>query len=539
MDAADENVDTGAAARRRTDAPATDRPPVEAAGSGLSTAPADPRLDRPWPALWALVVGFFMIMVDSTIVTIALPRIRADLDTDLTGVMWVTSAYLLAYVVPLLITGRLGDRFGPKNLYIIGLVVFTIASLACGLSDSIEALIASRTVQGLGAACISPQTMTAITRMFPGRSRGPAMSLWGATAGVATLVGPILGGLLTDSLGWEWIFFVNLPVGVIGVLVALRYVPRFPVHDHRMDWLGVALSSVAMLVLVFGIQEGERYDWGVIVDRVTILGRQTPVQISVWGLVAAGVVLLAGFVIWEILNHDEPLIPMSLFRDRNFSISSVAVAAQSFAITAVMLPVILYLQTARELSPTWAALVLAPSAIMSVIMARPVGQLVQRVDPKWLALTGFALSILAALVMYLTIHSDTPYALLLLASALNGAGGSMVWSPLSLLATYRLPPEQTGAGSGVYNTTRQVGAVLGSAAITAAMESRIAAHLGDGAAAADASQSSALPEFLAEPFSRAMAEAVLMPTVAMAIGLVLTLFFAPLPPATKPGRTDG
>jgi EmrB/QacA subfamily drug resistance transporter len=523
---------TGAEGRARHEAPSGAPDPTigspDLAGSG-----SDPRLQRPWPALWSLVVGFFMIMVDSTIVTIALPTIRADLHTDLTGVMWVTSAYLLAYVVPLLVTGRLGDRFGPRNLYVIGLVVFTAASLACGLSNSIEGLIVARTVQGLGAACISPQTMTAITRMFPGRSRGPAMSVWGATAGVATLIGPILGGFLTDSLGWEWIFFVNIPVGIVGVAVALRFVPRFPVQKHRMDWLGVALSSVALFVLVFGIQEGESYDWGVIVDRVTIFGWQSPLQISVWGLVITGVLLLVAFVLWENLNRAEPLIPMWLFRDRNFSLASAAVAVQSFAITSVMLPLIIYLQTARTLSPTLAALVLAPSAVMSVVMARPVGQLVQRVDPKWLALVGFALTIASSILMVSTIHSDTPFAWLLVASALNGTGSSMIWSPLSLLATYRLPPMQTGAGSGVYNTSRQVGAVLGSAAITATMEDRIAAHLGGGAGAMDASQSTTLPAFLAESFSRAMAESVVVPLVAMGIGLLLTLFFAPLPKAKK------
>lgn len=504
-----------------THASATTRAP-----SGESV---DPRLDRPWPALWSLVVGFFMIMVDSTIVTITLPAIMAGLDTDLTGAMWVTSAYLLAYVVPLLVTGRLGDTFGPKTLYLIGLVVFTVASLACGLAGSIGVLIAARAVQGLGAACISPQTMTAITRMFPGRSRGTAMSLWGATAGVATLIGPILGGFLTDSVGWQWIFFVNIPVGIVGFIVAMRFVPRFPVTRHALDWLGVALSSAAMFTLVFGIQEGERYNWGVIVDHVTVLGWTTPLQISVWGLVATGGVLVVAFVLWEMRNRREPLIPMSLFRERNFTLASVAVGTQAFAMTTVMLPVIIYLQSARDLSPTMAALILAPSAVMSVIMARPVGKIVLRIDPKWVAVAGFILTIVGGVLMTTLIHADTPFGWLLLASGVSGMGSSMVWSPLSMLATYQLPPHRTGAGSGVYNALRQVGAVLGSASMAAAMESRLAAHLGAGASS-DASSVESLPGPLLEPFSRAMAEAVLLPIGAMVVGLVLALFFVPLPP---------
>src|SRR6478735_6374284 len=194
----------------------------------------------PWPALFALCLGFFMILVDTTIVSVATPAIIADLHADVNDVVWVSSAYLLAYAVPVLITGRLGDRFGPKNIYLIGLTVFTLASLWCGLTGSVEMLIAARVVQGLGASMITPQTMAIITRIFPAARRGTAMGLWGATAGVATLVGPILGGVLVDGLGWEWIFFINVPVGIFGLFLAARLVPTLPTNNHRFDWLGVA-----------------------------------------------------------------------------------------------------------------------------------------------------------------------------------------------------------------------------------------------------------------------------------------------------------
>ena len=185
-------------------------------------------------------------------------------------VVWVTSAYLLAYAVPVLITGRLGDRFGPKNLYLLGLTVFTLSSLWCGLTGTIEGLIVARVFQGLGAAMITPQTMAIITRIFPSERRGQAMALWGATAGVATLVGPILGGVLVDALGWEWIFFINIPVGIVGFVLAWRLVPSLPTNNHRFDWLGVALSGVGMFLLVFGIQEGHQYDWGTITGIITV-----------------------------------------------------------------------------------------------------------------------------------------------------------------------------------------------------------------------------------------------------------------------------
>ncbi len=216
-------------------------------GATSSTTPS------PWPALWAMVIGFFMILVDNTIVSVATPAIIEDLRTDYNSGIWVTSAYLLAYAVPLLVTGRLGDRFGPKNVYLLGLTIFTLASLWCGLTGSIGGLIAARVVQGIGASLLTPQTMAVITRTFPAAKRGSAMALWGATAGVATLVGPILGGVLVDAAGWEWIFFVTIPVGLIGFVLAVRLVPVLETHAHTIDWLGVALSAAGMFLLVFEI----------------------------------------------------------------------------------------------------------------------------------------------------------------------------------------------------------------------------------------------------------------------------------------------
>src|SRR3954470_8448490 len=252
-------------------------------GTVSATTPQEPPERSPWPALWALVLGFFMILVDTTIVSVATPAIMTDLGTDVDGVVWVTSGYLLAYAVPLLITGRLGDRFGPRRVYLTGLAIFTLASLWCGLTGSIGWLVAARVVQGLGAALMTPQTMAVITRTFPANSRGQAMSLWGATAGVATLVGPLLGGVLVDGPGWEWIFFINVPVGVVGFVLALRLVPRLETHSHSFDLVGVALSSIGMFCLVFGIQEGETYDWGTISGVLSV-----PLLIGV-GLVVLGV----------------------------------------------------------------------------------------------------------------------------------------------------------------------------------------------------------------------------------------------------------
>ena len=237
----------------------------------------------PWPALWALVVGFFMILIDTTIVSVANPAIKAALDphtNNLDNVVWVTSAYLLAYAVPLLVTGRLGDRFGPKRVYLVGLVIFTLASVWSGLSGSLDMLIAARAAQGIGAALMTPQTMAVITRTFPPERRGAAMGLWGGTAGVATLVGPLLGGLLVDASGWEWIFFINVPVGIVAFVLAWMLVPNLETHAHRFDLVGVAMSAAGLFLIVFGLQEAAAYNWGVIWGPV-----------SVWGLIGAGIVI--------------------------------------------------------------------------------------------------------------------------------------------------------------------------------------------------------------------------------------------------------
>lgn len=486
---------------------------------------------KPWPALWALVIGFFMILIDTTIVSVANPSIMKGLDlgTDYNAVIWVTSAYLLSYAVPLLITGRLGDRFGPKNIYLIGLVVFTLASAWCGFSGvmpggGIGMLITARVVQGLGAALMTPQTMAVITRIFPPDRRGAAMGLWGAVAGVATLVGPILGGVLVDGLGWEWIFFINVPVGVVAFVLAVRLVPKLPTHSHSFDILGVVLSAVGMFLLVFGIQEGGTYDWGVISG-----------PISVWGLIIAGIVVLIGFVVWQAVNKKEPLLPLPLFHDRNFSLSNAAITTVGFAVTCMALPLVFYFQTVRGLTPTQSALMLAPMAVLSGVFAPVVGKLIDRINPRFVATPALVLFSIALFLYSRMLTPDVDIWLLLIPSGVLGLAMAGVWGPISATATRNLPLNQAGAGSGVFNTTRQIGAVLGSASIAALIESRLAADLPTapgGANVSEAATGTVLPEFLHAGFTQAMSEALLLPAAVAFLGALVVVWWAkPLPPA--------
>ncbi len=483
---------------------------------------------KPWPALWALVLGFFMILVDANIVQVAVPAVIRGLDTDVTGAVWVTSAYLLAYAVPLLVTGRLGDRIGPKRVYLAGLVLFTVASVLCGLAGTIGVLIAARVLQGLGAALLTPQTMAVITRMFPPEKRGAALGLWGSVAGAAILVGPILGGVLVDRLGWEWIFFINVPVGVVGAVLAWRLVPDLETHDHAFDWVGVVLSAVGMFLVVFGLQEGQGHDWGPILGAVTV-----------WELIAVGILVLLGFLWWQSRNTREPLLPLVLFHDRNFALANIAITAVGFTVTAMGFPLILFAQVARGLTPTQSALLLTPLAVLSAALAPFAGRAIQSRDPRAMAVGGLALFVVGLWWYSRLLTADTPVLWLLAPAAVLGVANAGVWGPLSITATRNLAPRMAGAGAGVYNTTRQVGAVVGSAAIATVLENRLAARLPGAAAGFDsAAGSGSLPAAVVAPFSAAMSESILVPAGVLLVAVVAAVFFAP-PGAHQLGRPAG
>ncbi len=510
----------GPAAPNRTPARAATRgsrgpgdPPRGASGRvprrPAGRMPATSAVPNPWNALWAMMVGFFMILVDSTIVAVANPSIMEKLQTDYDAVIWVTSAYLLAYAVPLLVAGRLGDQFGPKNLYLIGLAIFTAASLWCGLSGSIEMLIAARVVQGIGAALLTPQTLSTITRIFPPERRGVAMSVWGATAGVATLVGPLAGGILVDHLGWQWIFFVNVPIGIIGLGLGVWLIPVLSTNRHRFDILGVVLSGAAMFLVVFGLQEGEARSW----------------PCWIWLMLAVGVALMGLFVYWQSVNRNEPLVPLGIFKDRDFSLANIGVAVIGFVVTAMIVPLMFYAQVVSGLTPTRSALLTAPMAVISGALAPLVGKIVDRAHPT--TVIGFGFSALAIGVTWLSweMTPTTPIWRLLLPFVALGIGMAFIWAPLAATATRNLPPQLAGAGSGVYNATRQVGSVLGSAGIAAFMTSRISAELPAAPARpAGAGATLQLPEFLREPFSAALSQSMLLPAFVALFGVIAAMF---------------
>ncbi|HEY3005858.1 MAG TPA: MFS transporter, partial [Kribbellaceae bacterium] len=276
-------------------------------------------------------------------------------------------------------------------------------------------------------------------------------------------------------------------------------VPELPTHSHKFDLVGVVLSAIGMFALVFGIQEGQSYDWG------TIRG-----PITVWSLIIAGVVVMAAFTVWQRVNRSEPLLPLGLFRDRNFSLANLAITTVGFGITAMAFPLMLYAQAVRGLSPTKSALLLVPMAVVSGGLAPYVGKLTDRAHPRYLA--GFGLLCFPLSLVWLSrvMTPDAPIVQLLLPIALMGIANGFMWAPLGTTATRNLPMTAAGAGAGVYNTTRQVGSVLGSASIAALMESRLAAHL-PGMPSGGGPGAGSLPPGLKDGFSTSMAESLLLP----------------------------
>ena len=264
---------------------------------------------NPWITLLVLCLGFFMVLLDLTIVNIAIPSIIDSLKAGLDQILWVLNAYTLTYAVLLITAGRLGDRFGQRNVFAIGLAVFILASAACGLAQDPNQLIVARITQGIGGALLTPQTLAILTQIFPPERRGAAFGVWGAVAGVATITGPILGGILVTWVDWRWIFYVNLPIGVVTLVLALLVVPDLrPGRRAGLEVVGVLLASAGLFLVTFGLIEGQKYSWSTITTWHGI-------RLTIPEVIGAGLVVLILFLIWDHFRAT-PLVPMRLFRDR-------------------------------------------------------------------------------------------------------------------------------------------------------------------------------------------------------------------------------
>jgi EmrB/QacA subfamily drug resistance transporter len=424
------------------------------------------RETRPWIVLLVLCLGFFMIMLDTTIVNVALPAMLDGLGGSFDQIVWVVNAYLLAFATLLITGGRLGDIFGPRNLFVLGLVVFVGASVGCGLSQSTTAIITARVIQGVGGALLTPQSLAIINAVFPADKRGSAMGVWSSVVGLSTIAGPTLGGVLVDQVGWRWIFFVNVPVGLVALVGTFVYVPDLRTgRRHRLDWTGVALITGALFLIVYGLVEGQRYDWG------DCWG-----PIGIWEVVGAGLVLLVAFVGYE-RRPAEPLLPPALFRNRTFSVMNVVGILTNFGVLGIYLPIVFFLESVCAMSAVKTGLTLAPWSVATMISAPVAGRLADKYGGKYVLMGGLSLFAGGILAMVPAFHHGAGVPSFLLGGIIAGFGLGLALAPLTAEAMRDVQPQQAGAASGVLNASRQVGNVLGSAVVGAVLQSRLASSL--------------------------------------------------------------
>ena len=434
---------------------------------------------NPWLILVVLTTGFFMILLDTTIVNVAIPAMSTALNTTLDQILWVLNAYILVYAVLLITAGRLGDLFGQRTLFAVGLFVFTVASALCGISQTVNELIAARILQGVGGALLTPQTLAILTSIFPPERRGAAFGVWGGVAGLATIAGPTIGGAIITYISWRWIFFINVPIGIAALIATFAIIPDLrPGRRQGWDLVGVVLASAGLFGIVFGLIEGQRYNWGQITSTV----------ITIPEIIGAGAILIVLFIFWERFQ-TQPLVPLSLFADRNFAVANWIAAAISFGMLSMFLPITIYLQSVRGFSALTAGLTIAPMSLTSMVVAPFAGRFSDRIGGKYILMTGISLFTIGMASLAFVAGPDSTWVNFLLPTIIAGAGMGMTFAPMTTVAMRNISPRIAGAASGVLNTIRQLGAAVGSAVVGAILQNRLAISLHDQAV----SHAAALP----------------------------------------------
>ena len=432
-------------------------------GNSLKTQPAGRLQGRPADSLRAATIGhpvrtfvitsvaMFMAQLDNLVVSIALPSIRESLHAGLSGLQWTVSAYTLTFAVFLLTGSTLGDRFGRRNLFVLGLAVFTGASVVSALAPNIGVLIAARAVQGLGGAVIVPLSLTLLSASVRPEKRGAAVGAWGAIGGLAVALGPVIGGAVVEAASWQWIFWVNVPLGVILLPLAWFGLTESRGPVRRLDVIGTVLATGGLLGVVLGLIRGSDAGW------------TTPLVLT--GFVA-GTALLAAFVAWE-LHTDAPMVPMHLFRGRSFPLINISALLMSFGMFGAVFFLSQVFQTAFGDSPLAAGVRVLPWTGMPMIVAPIAGILSDKIGGKWIVTVGLGLQAVALAWVAAEISTTLDYAALLPAFVLGGTGMAMFFAPIANLVLGSVRREQEGIASGVNNALREFGGVLGIAVMGA------------------------------------------------------------------------
>jgi EmrB/QacA subfamily drug resistance transporter len=418
--------------------------------SDTTTAQAHDR--RRWYALALLCVVQFMVVLDIAIVNVALPSIQADLHFSEENLQWVISAYSLVFGGFLLLGGRLADILGRRGVFMAGLVVFSVGSLLCGLAWSDTALIAARALQGLGAATITPSALSILTTTFhEGRDRNIALGAWGAVGGVGAAAGVLMGGILTDLLSWEWIFFVNVPVGVAALALApVLLTESRDAHGQSHDIPGAVLITSSLILLVLGITQGRQWEW---------------LSAKTLGVFAASLVLFVAFVLWE-RREPEPLVPFSIFRLKTLTAANVAMFIMGTAMFSMFLMLTLYMQQVLGMTALKTGVGYLAVAGTAVIWANVAAQVVNRIGVKPALIFGMSMLTLG-LLLFTQVSADGSYwADLFPGFLVLGVAIPFAFVPLTIAALAGTKPQEAGLASGLINTSQQIGGAVGIALLS-------------------------------------------------------------------------
>ncbi len=442
--------------------------PRRAESSGPQLPPASA---NPWLVLVVLCAAIFMLLLDSTIVNVAQRKIQVGLDANLSQIQWVLDAYILTFAVLLLTFGRLGDIFGRRRLFALGLTIFTLASVLCGISSWLgdlvgvsgaNALIFSRVIQGIGGALMMPQSLSLLTVVFPPEKRGAAFGIWGSIVALGAVIGPVLGGYIVTDYAWEWVFLINVPVGIAAVIATFMVVPESVDTNasHAIDWGGVLLSGLGIFALVFALIEGTSKGW---------------TSTLIVGLFIASAILLVAFVLWE-KRHSDPIMKLELFQIRNFWVSNVLGGIISFGVISMIFPLSAFLQGVLGNSPIRAGLTIVPLSIAMTLTAPFAGRFADRFGGRWFLVSGFAIMTLGVSLVVMQIGPGTTWKSLAIPLAVTGLGMGLSFPPMTTVAMKDVPLRIAGSASGMINTTRNIGQVLGVAVLGSVLQSRVGAE---------------------------------------------------------------